>query len=638
MKTWIQKLPIRFKLLFAFGSILLMSVWIISVGISSIQNIISYNELSERINGLNVAALKMSRDIQEFSDRGFKNVEFLKTNESEWLNSYNKEYAFIQSELEDIDSHDYFTRQINKRQLDSISSKLVAYDKNVKSLILTFSERGFQDYGVEGKLRKAIHDVEDSNYPYDKASMLMLRRHEKDFFLRKDLKYKNRFNDQIEKLTIQVDSMNLEEGKSEIKNSIKKYQSQFNYIIELESKIGLDSESGLLGAINSNFESFENVLSNLTQSVKSKNQEMVQHSLITLFALLTLQIIVGLILVIFYANLLTKAINEIKSALVSLSKGSFPENMVVRTKDEIAYAKHALNNLVERIKAAVQFAQDLGKGNLNIEYKDEFKEDVLATAIIKMKSQLVEADKQQRSINWLNEGMAKFSEILKNNTNNISELGDEIISQLVNYLGVNQGAIYVINEDENCLESVATYAYNKKKYEHKKIQIGQGLVGQSVLEKSYILLKEVPEDYIKITSGLGEATARNVIIVPLMINDEAMGVIELASFQLFSELEIKFINRVSESIANILSSKKIAERTLKLLDEAQEKAVALSAQDEELRQNSEELQATQEEMERQRTELLKEVERLENELGKSEIQISDLRNRLTQKEKEHLFE
>ncbi|MEQ8926528.1 MAG: GAF domain-containing protein [Fulvivirga sp.] len=638
MKTWIQKLPIRFKLLFAFGSILLMSVWIISAGISSIQNIISYNELSDRINGLNVAALKMSRDIQEFSDRGFKKEEFLKKNKSEWLDSYDNEYVFILNELDEITSHDYFNIQSNKKNLDSLRSKLIVYNKNVKSLILAFSERGFQDYGVEGKLRQAIHAVEDSNYPYEKASMLMLRRHEKDFFLRKDLKYRSKFNNGIAALSSQVDSTKQDEGKTEIKNSLKKYQSQFNYIIELETKIGLDSKSGLRGAIDKNFQSLENVLSGLTEAVKLKNHTMVRQALITLFALLALQVIVGLILVIFYAELLTKAINEIKSALVSLSRGSFPDNMIVRTKDEIADAKNALNNLVDRIRAAVQFAQDLGKGNLNIEYKEEFKEDVLASAIINMKGQLVDADKQQKSINWLNEGMATFGEILKNNTDNISELGDEIISQLVNYLGANQGAIYVINEEENCLESVATYAYNKKKYVTKKIQVGQGLVGQSVLEKSYILLKEVPEDYIKITSGLGEATARNVIIVPLMINEQVMGAIELASFQNFTNLEIRFVNRVSESIANILSSKKIAERTRLLLEEAQEKAAALSAQDEELRQNAEELQATQEEMERQRNELLQEVEHLKKELKNAKQMLKEIKTESQQKDKEYLVE
>lgn len=614
MKNLIQKLPIKFKLLFAFGSILLMSVWLISVGITSIRTIINYNQLAEQIDEINISSLEMAQAIQQFTQRGFKETSFLKNQESAWLRKYELNLNSIHQEFNSIRDHKFFKSKSNMLRFDSLQNELEQYQNTVNKLMNTYYERGFQDYGVEGKLRRAIHDVEDSDFAYDKVTMLMLRRHEKDFFLRKDLKYLDRFNNLISEFKLQIDSSHSLFGKEKILTNISNYKSQFNYIVELEQRIGLTFTSGMLGNLNKTFESLDKTLDGLTSAVKIENDQIVRNSMITLFILLAIQIVLGLILVIFYAKLLTKAINEIKSALVSLSKGSFPNQLSIKTKDEIADAKTALNNLVDRIRSAVDFAQNLGKGNLTIKYDEKFNDDVLAKAIIQMKDQLVEADTQQKLVNWSNKGLAKFNEILKNELDDIEILGDRILSQLVEYLSANQGAIYILNDDEMTLARICTYAYGKKKYVNNEIQVGQGLVGQCVLEKQYIHLTEIPNDYVKITSGLGEAAATNLLITPLMINEKVNGVIELASFSAFEEHKIEFVNKVSESIANILNNKTISQQTLKLLVEAQERASLLSSHEEELRQNTEELQATQEETERQRDELLNKIKQLEQEL------------------------
>jgi septal ring factor EnvC (AmiA/AmiB activator) len=120
----------------------------------------------------------------------------------------------------------------------------------------------------------------------------------------------------------------------------------------------------------------------------------------------------------------------------------------------------------------------------------------------------------------------------------------------------------------------------------------------------------VPGDYIKITSGLGEATPRFVVIVPLIIQSRVMGVMELASFEVMESYKIDFLKKISENIASILLNKKINTETSQLLAEAKEKEQRLAAQEEELRQNAEEMQAVQEQMERQQRELEKEIQKL----------------------------
>src|SRR5699024_3236907 len=117
--------------------------------------------------------------------------------------------------------------------------------------------------------------------------------------------------------------------------------------------------------------------------------------------------------------------------------------------------------------------------------------------------------------------------------------------------------LYLIN-DENpedvFIELITCYAYNRKKYINRKIALGEGLIGQVILEKETTYMTEIPEQYIKITSGLGEALPRNLLVVPLKIEDKVLGAIELASFKRLPDYRIQFVEKLGESIASTISA------------------------------------------------------------------------------------
>ena len=222
-----------------------------------------------------------------------------------------------------------------------------------------------------------------------------------------------------------------------------------------------------------------------------------------------------------------------------------------------------------------------------------------AIANLKAKLSAIKADETQRI--WAAQGIASISEIRKNN----SELTDytfQIISYLIKYLNANQGAFYSIEESDQGpqLELRSTYAYGRRKYSNGKITValGEGLTGQCVLERNMILMTDVPNDYVKITSGLGEATPRCIAIIPLIFRDQVFGVLEIASFQKLENYQVDFIKKACETIALELSGIKSQEHTRKLLEQSRE---------EELRQNLEEMKATQREMQLKEEELSKQL-------------------------------
>ncbi|MDN5201101.1 GAF domain-containing protein [Fulvivirgaceae bacterium BMA10] len=226
-----------------------------------------------------------------------------------------------------------------------------------------------------------------------------------------------------------------------------------------------------------------------------------------------------------------------------------------------------------------------------------------------------EAQEDERKRNWASEGIAGIAEILRS-TKNSSKIYDDIVSMVVSYMDANQGGLFIVERDEGTetetIKMASCYAYTRKKFIETEYQPGQGLIGQAYLEKECIHLTDIPQNYVKITSGLGESTPTSLIIMPLMVNEMVEGLIEIASFDAFQEHEVAFLEKLGESIASFIQTNRINERTSVLLQEAQERAEELRAQEEEMRQNMEELAATQEEMQRKEREYQKIIDELKS--------------------------
>lgn len=264
-------------------------------------------------------------------------------------------------------------------------------------------------------------------------------------------------------------------------------------------------------------------------------------------------------------------------------------------QDELAKSKKIFNHIT-----------NIYNGDLDSEYIIEKNDDEIGKLIISLQDELkknkqeeIKRKQEDNQRNWTNAGYAKFGELLRQNNDNLENLAADIIINLVKYVDANQGGFFLLNDeniDEKYYELISCFAYDRKKFADKRIEWGEGLIGTCGIEMDYIFITDIPDNYLSITSGLGNSNPRSLLLVPLKTNEQLCGVIELASFKIFEQFEIDFVREVAESIASTIVRVKTNLKTVELLEQSQIQAEKLAQHDEEMRQNLEELQATQEQV------------------------------------------
>jgi len=316
-------------------------------------------------------------------------------------------------------------------------------------------------------------------------------------------------------------------------------------------------------------------------------------------------LIIAFVIAIYFANNISKPILNLESSLFELGQGKLPPPIEHRSKDEIGMMIVATNKLIGALGDTAEFADKIGSNELEAEFTPLGDEDVLGKSLLNMRGKLKEAKEFEFKRNWVTKGLAQFASVLRENNDNLENLSIEIITGIVKYLNANQGGIFIKNDDvrDPKMELIATYAYDRRKYQEKTFSMGEGLIGQCWQEGERIYLTDIPQGYLTITSGLGEASPTSVLLIPLHVNEQTHGVIEVASFEEFEEYQIEFIEKLAESIASTISNTKTNLNTTYLLQESKEMTEEMRAQEEEMRQNMEEMQATQEEMERSKIEM-----------------------------------
>jgi HAMP domain-containing protein/CheY-like chemotaxis protein/signal transduction histidine kinase len=278
-------------------------------------------------------------------------------------------------------------------------------------------------------------------------------------------------------------------------------------------------------------------------------------------------------------------------------------------------------NLTTQVRAIADVATAVTAGDLSRSITVEAAGEVAALKdnINEMIRNLRDTTRINTEQDWLKTNVARFTNLLQGQRDllNVARL---ILSELAPLVNEQHGVFYLNDsaESDAVMKLLASYGYQQRKSLANRFKPGEGLVGQCVLEKQRILLTDVPEDYVKVGSGLGDASPRNIVVLPVLFEGDVLAVIELASFNRFSDTHLTFLDQLTESIGIVLNTITANMRTEELLKQSQSLTQELQKQQEELQETNrrlelqaQSLQASEERLKEQQEELQQTNEELE---------------------------
>ncbi|HUC93720.1 MAG TPA: HAMP domain-containing protein [Paenibacillus sp.] len=254
----------------------------------------------------------------------------------------------------------------------------------------------------------------------------------------------------------------------------------------------------------------------------------------------------------YMASTLTTQVRAITNVATAVTKGDLSRSIDVAAAGEVATLKDNINEMIRNLKETTR---------INTEQ------------------------------DWLKTNLAKFSRLLQGQRD-LYAVCRMILSELAPLVSMQHGVFYMndLTSGEPTLTLFASYAYQSRKHLSNEFRAGEGLVGQCLIEKQRILLTNVPSDYVVISSGLGESTPLNIVLLPIIFEDQVLAVLELASFRPFSEIDVAFLDQLTESIGIVINTMQATQRTEQLLMQSQSLTEELQKQQLELQNTNEELE------------------------------------------------
>jgi HAMP domain-containing protein/CheY-like chemotaxis protein len=249
--------------------------------------------------------------------------------------------------------------------------------------------------------------------------------------------------------------------------------------------------------------------------------------------------------------------------------------------------------LTNQIRAIADVSTAVTEGDLTGTIRVEASGEVavLKDKINEMIRNLRETTRRNTEQDWLKTNLAHFTRLLQGQRDLMAS-SHLILSELAPLVNAQHAVFYTMDSSDRAepvLRFQAGYAYRARRGLPRVFRVGEGLVGQCAMERERILLTDVPDHYVTISSGLGEATPLSIVVLPIVFEGQVLAVIELASFQRFSTIHLDFLDQLTESIAIVLNTIGASTRTEELLVQSQSLAKELQDQQEELRQTNEEL-------------------------------------------------
>jgi CheY-like chemotaxis protein/signal transduction histidine kinase len=310
------------------------------------------------------------------------------------------------------------------------------------------------------------------------------------------------------------------------------------------------------------------------------------------FVLLSLAL--AIIVAAFIIRFVSDAILNLRNASEKLNRGNTDVAIIVNSTDELGDLARSFSKLAANNQQLANVAEAIGQGHYDVQVELKGPQDVLGNSLNTMRQRLKTLSLEQENRNWMMAGISGLNDLITG-ASNIEQTAAKVTTYLCEYLQAQAGVFY-INNDRGAFAFCAGYAVHNSSLRMPEFKIGEGLSGQAVEQRKILFLDNVPSQHLSIRTGMAEVPALQIMIVPLYYNDEVLGLVELASKNIFVSRQRQFMEETATRIALVLHNLIVNQKTQELLHETQNQSEELAAQQEELRQVNTELKEQKEQL------------------------------------------
>ncbi len=586
-------------IIYSFGAfllaVLLLIIYIITISIKTNKKILDYNRFETLHSQL--------KDLDKYQDVVFlyKRTNFFKNDAI--YSQYEKIVYSLVIYIDDMSVNYDYGNSIYKEEFSEIQRSLAEYKKTQTEIYNINIELYDPSSGLEQQLSILANRI--TTEPKFKELNLL------DYFNQLQTIKTNLFSKKINKeefiklsLKIFEKISNLDVPDAErpyyllFENNFTDYYNKTLIIYDKKSKIGFDYTEGLLNEINiaknNLFENNEKILKNIIVSSQS-SQKTFYIYIAFIFIVLTLYLAV----IFYYINQkLVKNWKIIEPFLSKLSQLFEPQDIPVITDfTEYEILTKNIVKLSENLLAKTHIINDLTKRQYDIEYEPD-EEDLLGKAIVELKSDLVKAQKEAETFHrteeqqkWHATGIAKIGAVMRQSTENINILANNVLKEILEYMEAQQGAFFIYNKDENILQLTASYSYGKQRTKNQVIKPYEGLIGTILIEKREYYYAKIPDNYIFFETGFGYSKPQSLFAFPLLFEQNLFGVIEIAALKEIPEYKRKFLLSLANEIAITISYTQINQQTKLLLEQSEKQAKELKSNEKLYKKNQDNLKS-----------------------------------------------
>lgn len=556
----------QLRLLIVLAIALLAAIWAVNRHYQ--QQAVQGHEARAQLATLELGLTALRREERDFiADKDERHVTLFGSLFADYLS----DIAALREQMQSMG--------LNDAMLAALEPAMLAYRDSFETLVEKQRNIGLDhESGLYGALRQAAHDIEEviRDKPALYASLLLIRRHEKDFMLRRSDAYYTRFMTTLSDLRGQLIFSDLDfETLAKVQSSLRAYVQAFDTLSQQERDIGLKQSQGLHGVMGEKIAEAETVFAGLRDQLQSELDEHIRQAvLVSTVIVLSVMAMLTLILMLLARDLVRRLQRAVDSA-AALGAGHWEQAIDAGRQDELGALLAALETMRRELIA---------------------------------KTAKIEADGR------LKNRQAELGNVLQG-VKEVDVLSEDVIRYLTPTLQCQVGTLYVLDGER--LNFAAGYGVESAAIRQRSFEVGEGLIGQCAHNRKLMRVRRVPADYLSIMSGTGGSTPGTLLIAPLIWNDQLFGAVELGSLGEPDQDAEGLLELMSEAIAIALNAALVRVKMAKVLEEAWEKtellekqkqeteaarqileeqAAQLQASEEELRVQQEELQAQQEEL------------------------------------------